>query len=259
MDFVDINFIIAISVAVVTGAVSGLLGTFMVLKRMSLVGDALSHVALPGIALALIFDINPFFGAFGLLALAIYLIWWLEEKTELPVDVLVGVFFTAALAIGIIIFPEQELLEALFGDIETINLNDGIIALGVLVAAIFITRLISKGLLIDIVSKDLAKVSDKRRSRNELIFLGLVALIVAVGIKVVGTLLMGALVIVPAAIGKNLGHSFSRYMNISILAGAFSAGAGILISRIYDIPPGPAVIGVAVVIFVFSLLFRHKH
>jgi len=256
MNIFDTNLIITVSVAVVTGAASGLLGTFMVLKKMSLVGDALSHVALPGIALAIILNINPFIGAFVILAFAIYLIWWLEGRTELPIDLLVGVFFTAALAFGILIFPETELLEALFGDIETITLFDGLIALGVLIAAVLMTIYISKSLLLNIVSSDLAKTNDKKRSRNELIFLGLVALIVAIGIKIVGTLLMGALVIVPAAIGKNLGHSFSRYMYVSVTAGAISGGFGIILSSIYNITPGPAVIGVAVILFSISLLFR---
>jgi ABC-type Mn2+/Zn2+ transport system permease subunit len=258
LDFIDTNFIIALVVAVMTGATSGLLGTFMVLKRMSLVGDALSHVALPGIALALILDFNPFLGAFAILALAVIVIWILEEKTEIPVDALVGVLFTAALAVGIIIFPEHDLLEALFGDIATINVNDGMMALAFLVLAIVALKLISKPLLLDIISKDLSKITEKRRALNELIFLALVALVVALGLKILGTLLMGALVIVPAAAGKNIGRGFSQYLVFSVFAGAFSGAAGILLSRIYEIPPGPAVIGVAAVIFLISLIFRRK-
>jgi len=258
LDFVDTNFLIVLLVAVMTGAASGLLGTFMVLRRMSLVGDALSHVALPGIALALIFNFNPFFGAFAVLVVAIVVIWLLEEKTEVPIDALVGVFFTAALALGIIIFPEHDLLEALFGNIVTTNIQDGIMALGFLIIAIVVLKLISKTLLLDIVSKELAVITEKRRALNNLIFLILVASIIALGLKVVGALLMGALVVVPAATGKNIGKGFKQYLTISVFVGAFSGAAGVLLSRIYEIPPGPAIIGVAVGMFLISLIFRRK-
>ncbi len=258
LDFIDTNFIIVLLVAVMTGAASGLLGTFMVLRRMSLVGDALSHVALPGIALALIFDLDPFLGAFGVLALAVIAIWLLKERTELPTDTLVGVFFTAALAVGIIIFPEHDLMESLFGDIVTVNLNDGIIALAFLAGTIVVLKFISNALLLDTISEDLSRINDKRRSLNNLIFLLLVALVVALGLKIVGVLLMGALVIVPAAAGRNVGRGFSQYLSISVLVGAFSAAAGVLISRLYEIPSGPAVVGVAIVLFLVSLIFKRR-
>jgi ABC-type Mn2+/Zn2+ transport system permease subunit len=258
LDFVDTNFIIVLLVAVMTGAAAGLLGTFMVLRRMSLVGDALSHVALPGIALALMFDINPFLGALAILVLAIAVIWLLEERTEIPIDALVGVFFTAALAVGVIIFPEHDLLEALFGDVGTINLQDGIMALGFLAVTIIVLKLISKTLLLDIVSKDLASITNKRRAINNLIFLVLIASVVALGLKVVGVLLMGAMIIIPAAAGKNISRSFSQYLIASVFVGAFSGAAGILLSRIYEVPPGPAVAGVAVGIFLITLFFRRK-
>ena len=112
------NTIFLILVGSLVGASSGLLGSFMVLKRMSLVGDALSHVALPGMAIALTFSLNPIVGAIMALTFAVFGIWYLGEKTEVYSEALVGVFFTASLAMGILITPEPELLEALFGNIE---------------------------------------------------------------------------------------------------------------------------------------------
>ena len=95
------NFLQLIS-AVFIGLASGYLGSFMVLKRMALVGDALSHVALPGVALALLFNLNPFLGAFATLFAGIIGIWLIEHKTELPTESVVGLFFTFSLAIGFI-------------------------------------------------------------------------------------------------------------------------------------------------------------
>src|SRR3989344_7568759 len=111
-------------VAIFISAAASLLGCFAILKRMALVGDALSHVALPGIALGLMFNFNPFLGALAFLILGTLLIWLIEHKTKLPVDTLVGVFFAVALAIGALLTPETEILEALFGDISNINFTD---------------------------------------------------------------------------------------------------------------------------------------
>src|SRR3990167_8677458 len=118
------SFILQLITGSLIGLGAGYVGSFMVLRRMSLVGDALSHVALPGIALALLFNLNPFFGAFVALFFAIFGIWILEKKTELPSETLVGVFFTSSLALGLLLTPEPELLEALFGDISQINMTD---------------------------------------------------------------------------------------------------------------------------------------
>src|SRR3989344_5401195 len=112
------EFLYPLIVSAFVGLASGYLGSLMVLRRMSLVGDALSHVALPGLALGLLFHFNPFLGAFGVLFLSIIFIWLIENKTKLPTETLVGIFFTLSLAIGLIITPEPELLEALFGDVS---------------------------------------------------------------------------------------------------------------------------------------------
>ena len=106
--------IFTIIVALFIGAAAGYLGSAMVLKRMSLVGDALSHVALPGMALAMLYNMNPFIGAFVFLVFGILLVWKMEKSTKLPIENLVGIIFTASLAIGILITPEPELIEALF-------------------------------------------------------------------------------------------------------------------------------------------------
>src|SRR3989344_2695540 len=96
-------FYLQLITAVLIGIGAGYLGSFMVLRRMSLVGDALSHVALPGIALALLWNFNPFFGAFAALFIATISIWILEKRTELPSETLVGILFTLSLAVGLLL------------------------------------------------------------------------------------------------------------------------------------------------------------
>lgn len=251
----DGNFLNLITGMFVGGA-AGYLGSLMVLRGMSLVGDALSHVALPGIAIALLFNINPFIGAFAFLFIATIGIWMLEQKTTLSVDTLVGVFFTASLALGVLITPEPDLLEALFGDISRITEREALIAIVLSVMIIIITNLISKNEILSIISKDLAKSEGVDIAKTNLIYLLLVAMIVSLGIKAVGALLMGALVIIPAASAKNVSAHFRHYSIYSLIFGVLSAFMGISIVQNTGLPSGPVVVLSSCFIFILSLIFK---
>ena len=243
-------------VGTLIGLGAGYLGSFMILKRMSLVGDVISHVALPGIAVALIFEINPFFGAFTALFLAIVGIWFLERRTELPSETLVGIFFALSLALGILITPEPELLEALFGDIAKIGPTDALITFA-LIAIIFFTMFrIYRELTISIISKQLAQSMGINVSKVSFLFLLLVAAIVAIGLKVTGVFLMGALVIVPAAAAKNVSIGLARFTKLAALFGGISALGGILFANYFNLHPGPIVVLASGVIFLATLLFK---
>jgi len=248
----ETNLLFLIFVGALVGAASGYLGSFMVLKRMSLVGDALSHVALPGMAIALVFGVNPMLGAILALAVAVIGIWYLGEKTEVYPEALVGVFFTASLALGILVTPEPELLEALFGNLENIRLVDGLVTIAAAIITFLVMRQISKKLLLGVISEDLAKSTGIKMSQINLVYLLLVGLVVALGVKFVGTLLMGALVIVPAAAAKNLAGSIRHFVFLSSFLGVLSIILGILSARVFGIPSGPSVVLISIGFFVLS-------
>ncbi|EKE05085.1 MAG: ABC-3 protein [uncultured bacterium] len=252
------NLTYLLLIGALVGASSGYLGSFMVLKRMSLVGDALSHVALPGIAIALTFGINPMFGAFVALTIAIIGVWYLSEKSDSFVESLVGIFFTASLAVGILITPEPEVFEALFGDIDKVTKLDGIYIILGSILIFVLTKLISKKLMIGIVSEDLAKAQKINVSQVNLIYLLLVGLVVAFGVKFLGTLLTGALVIIPAVTAKNLAKSTRSYHIISITIGLLTSVVGILIAKTYGISTGPIVILTGIVMYIFSTIFSFQ-
>jgi len=111
------ELILPLLVSAFVAASASLLGAFAILRRMALVGDALSHVALPGLAIAILFNINPFIGAVAFLLVTVTGIWFVQYKSTLSLDTIVGVFFTSSLAFGALIMPEHELLEALFGNV----------------------------------------------------------------------------------------------------------------------------------------------
>ncbi len=245
-------------VGVLIGISAGFLGSFMVLRRMSLVGDALSHVALPGIAIAMMLSLNPFFGAFGTLFLGILGIWLLERKTALPSETLVGILFTLSLAIGILITPEPELLEALFGDISKIGVPDLILTIAAVIITGILMQRIYKGVILDIISRDLTRSMGISVNKVNLIFLVLVAIIVALGLKVAGTLLMGSLVIIPAAAAKNISVNLKDYIVYGGIFGAICAAGGILIAHYFSLPPGPMVVLTGGALFLGTLLMKEE-
>lgn len=254
----DINLLFLILVGTSLAAAAGFLGTFMVLQRMSLVGDALSHVALPGLAIALALQINPIIGAFTALFFAVLLVWYLGEKSPVYPEAIVGVIFTGSLALGMIITPEPELLEALFGNIERISTTEGVMTIALSTVVIAVTLAISKKLILTIISKDLAKSAGVRVTFANLVYLMLIGVVVALGVKFVGTLLTGALVIIPAAAAKNISGRIKTYGLLATTFGVFSAAVGIVAAKTSGFPSGPMVVLTGIVIFVITYLFKKR-
>jgi ABC-type Mn2+/Zn2+ transport system permease subunit len=244
-------------IALLVGIASGSIGPFILLRRMALVGDALSHVALPGIALALIYRVDPFYGVIVFLVGAAFLVFWLEGRSRVPPDAIVGLLFTASLAIGIIMLPAADVLDALFGAFPTLSEP---LLIAVLASAAILSALcfwLAQRFLFLIVSPDLARVHGLGRG-YDLALLLIFAAIVALGIKLVGTLLMGALTIIPASIAKNLAHSMRRYIVLSAMLGGAISVAGVWIAESFRFLPGPAIVLLGVALFVLSLPFARK-
>jgi len=238
------------------GFAAGYIGSLMVLKRMALVGDALSHVALPGLALGILFNFNPFVGAFAFLFAAAVLTWYVETTTRIFPDAIVGVLFVTGLAVGILLTPEVDLLEALFGDITTVTLVDALLAIGISVPTVLASRLVYRRVVLSMLSDELARSTGVNVAAVNFVYLFLVTVVVAVGIKIVGTILVGALVVVPAAAMKNVSRSLSAYALSSGVTGIASAGSGILLASYLGLPAGPLVVMVGTVIFAGALVAR---
>jgi len=222
-------------IALLVGIASGSVGPFILLRRMALVGDALSHVALPGIALALIYRLDPFYGVMVFLIGAAFLVFWLEGRSRVPPDAIVGLLFTASLAIGILMIPNADVIESLFGAFPMLSLP---LLAAILVTAVVLSALcfaLAKRFLFLIVSPDLAKVHG-----------------------LVGTLLMGALTIIPASIAKNLAQSMRRYVILSAILGGAISVTGVWLAESFRFLPGPAIVLLGVTIFVLSLPFARR-
>ena len=250
------QFIFSLISGIFIGGVAGYLGSLMLTKRMALVGDALGHVALPGMGLALLFGLDVSFGAFLFLLLGIFLIWLFEIKTSLPMEALVGVVFVASLAIGFLIIPEPELLEALFGDISKVSFEMALVsAVFSLLIFLMIKRIYPKMILANI-SEDLAKSEGIKVKKENFIYLLSITAMVALGVKIVGSLLVGALVIIPAATARNLSKNLKEYYLGSVLLGILSCFFGSLLFKLTGIPAGPLIILFSTFFFLISLIFK---
>jgi len=248
--------LISLVIGVSVGLSAGYLGSLMVLKKMALVGDALSHVALPGLALGILLSFNPFIGAFAFLFGCALIVWRIERITRLPIETIVGAMFTLALAVGILIIPETDLLEALFGDITKVTLLDAAIAAVVAASAVLLTRAIYRKMILSMISEELATSSGVNVANTNLVYLLLVSLVVAIGIKIVGSLLVGFLVIVPAATARTLSSNLYRYSMLSSVFGIVSALSGVLLSGYLQLPPGPLVVLSGIAVFLTTVTMK---
>lgn len=238
------------------GGTAGYLGSLMLTKRMALVGDALGHVALPGMGLALLSGLDISFGAFLFLLLGIFLIWLFEIKTSLPMEALVGIVFVTSLAIGFLIVPEPELLEALFGDISKVSFDMALISAVFSILIFLVIKRIYPEMILANISEDLAKSEGIKIEKENFIYLLSIAAIVALGVKIVGSLLVGALVIIPAATARNLSKNLKEYSLGSAVFGILSCLFGSLLFKLTGLPAGPLIILSSTLFFLISLIFK---
>ncbi len=239
-------------------AAASLLGSFVILRRMALMGDALSHVALPGMALGFLFNFNPYLGGFAFLIFSSLVILFLKYKTSLSADTLTGILFTSSLAVSVLIIPKEDLLEALFGNITQLTAADALIS--IMLSLVLISAVIAmyKKLAINVLSEELAHSAGINNKTLDFFFLLLFSLAVAIGIKFAGALLMGALTIIPAAAAKNVSRSLRAFMINSVVFGVAAAIIGMGLSYKMGFAPGPLFILTASAIFVLSLFARLK-
>ena len=245
---------LALPVAMATAA--GLVGSFAVMRRMTLASDALSHVALPGIALALLLHANPVLGGVAALLIGALVIWGLEHRTRMPTEVIVGVLFSAALAVGSLLTSGEELLEALFGASRVPGTAETLVGLGAAILIVWFMLRTRHRLLLALISADLARTAGVNVSRLDLGFLLAFALTVALGLRYLGILLMGSLIIIPAATARHVTRSLGAMLGAAVGFAVAATVLGAAGAEILHLPAGPLTITVAAVFFAIGVLLR---
>jgi len=252
------QFILSLVSSIAIGSVAGYLGSLMLQKKMSLVAGPLGHLAFPGVALALLYGFDTSLGAFPFVILGILFVWYLESKTTIPAETLTAIVFAVGVSTAVVFLPIDKAEEALAGNVDTISTSVTIMTV-VLSIIIFITikKIFDKMVLLN-VSEDLATIEGVNVKKYNLIYFLAIAIIVALGVKLVGVLLTVALIALPAATAQNLATSMKSYVKLSILFGTLAPLLGLALSNFTTIPTGILIILSGAVLFLLSLLFRQK-
>lgn len=228
-----------------TAIAAGLIGTFALMRRMTLAADALSHVALPGIGLALLLRGAPMLGAIGALAAGAVLVWLLEHRARLATETIIGVVFSAALAIGAMLTTGEELMDALFGApgaLAAWELATGILGASAVAAFVLWGR---DRLVVTLVSQDIGRTVGIDVRWLDLVFLLAFALTVGLGLRYLGVLLMGSLIIIPAATARRMARDLTQMLVLSVLLSVAATVGGAWLAARIGRETGPVIVSVA--------------
>ncbi|MAU78107.1 MAG: hypothetical protein CMN48_03970 [SAR116 cluster bacterium] len=255
----DDFFIRAIIGGIGVAVVAGPLGCFVIWRRLAYFGDTLSHSALLGVALALLLELNITFTVFCISVVVAMLLMLLQRRASLSSDALLGLLAHSALAVGLVVLAfmtwvRVDLMGFLFGDILAITRADLIMiwfgGVAILIALIKIWR----PLFAATVSYELATAEGTRPDFASIVFTVILAAVIAVSMKIVGVLLITALLIIPAAAARRFSKSPEQMALIAIIIGVFSVWLGLSGSLEFDTPAGPSIVVAALSFFIFSIL-----
>jgi zinc transport system permease protein len=259
----DSFFWFAIAGGIGVALIAGPLGSFVVWRRMAYFGDTLSHSGLLGVALGILLNINPLLGLITTTITLAALLFFLERQNLLPTDTLLGILSHTALSIGLLTIGFMDnvridLNALLFGDLLSIQPADlwqiyGVVAFG-MAALVYSWR----DLLMITLSPELAKAEGINVTRVHLIFLLVMAVTIAMAMKVVGILLITSLLIIPAAAARQLAKSPEHMAILASFLGAIAVIGGLGLSWWWDAASGPAIVLAAAILFLGSLVFSKR-
>lgn len=254
----DDFFVRALLAGVGAALMAGPLGCFVVWRRMAYFGDTLSHSALLGVALALLFDVNVTLAVFAVSMIVALLLLALQKRATLSADSLLGLLAHSALALGLVALAfmtwvRVDLSGYLFGDILAVSKTDvaviwagGAFVLGILAA-------IWRPLFAATVNRELAEAEGLDPDRANLVYMVLMATVIALAMKIVGVLLITALLIVPAATARRLSSGPEQMAALAALFGALSVIGGLFGSLAWDTPAGPTIVVAGLFLFILAL------
>ena len=253
-DFFIRALIAGLGIAIVTGP----LGCFVIWRRLSYFGDTLAHSALLGVTLAYTLEFNIAISVFIISSLIALILIDLQKRTNLPGDALLGLLAHSSLAVGLVVigfftFIRFDIMGLLFGDILAVTIDDIFIIWigGPLI--LIILKLIWKSLFASTVNYELAEAEGLNPDRAKAIFTILMAGIIAISIKMVGLLLITGMLIIPAAMARNISSSPDMMVIFSVIGGLLSVILGLLTSLEFNTASGPSIIAAALFLFILSL------
>ena len=255
----DDFFIRAVIGGIGVALLAGPLGCFIVWRRLAYFGDTLSHSALLGVAMALLLNMNITITVFIISVVVSMLLILLQRRASLSSDALLGLLAHSTLAVGLVVLAfmtwvRVDLMGFLFGDILAITITDiAIIWIGGLTVLVLVS-FIWKPLLASTVSYEIAVAEGLRPDLANFLFMVLMAGVIAVSMKIVGVLLITALLIIPAASARRFSGNPEIMAVMASILGAASVWLGLEGSLKWDTPAGPSIVVAALAFFIISVL-----
>lgn len=252
----------AVITATLVGIMAGTIGTFIILRGMALMGDAIAHSVIPGVAISQLIGISHIIGASAVGLLASFLIGFISEKTNLKKDAIIGIVFSSFFALGVVLISRirsvTDLHNILFGNVLTVNTNDVWMIFIILIMLLLYIALFYKELLLTSFDETLAKVYGYKIKIIQYSFLSILTLVIVSSLQVVGAILIVAMLITPASIGYLLTNRLPIMLFISATVGAFSSIIGLFFSFSFNLPSGSSIVLTLAIIFVLVLIFSPR-
>ena len=252
----------ALMTAIVIGVVSGAVGCFIILRSMSLMGDAISHAVLPGVALSFMLGINFFIGAIVFGLLASFIITFIKENSVIKGDTAIGITFSSFLALGVILIglanSSTDLFHILFGNILAVQDSDMWLTLGVSGLVLLLIGLFFKELLLTSVDPVLAKTMGINVNFYHYLLMGMLTLVSVTAMQSVGTILIVAMLITPAATAYLFTSSLKSMMLLASTLGALTSVLGLFLGYSFNIAAGSSIVLTSTIIFLVSFFLSPK-
>ncbi|MEA2074010.1 MAG: metal ABC transporter permease [Campylobacterota bacterium] len=258
-EFMQRAFIAGIFIAML----ASISGTFIVLKRYSLMSETLAHSALVGVAVGLVAGYNPLWVAVIVAVLSAWLIEYLRSAFSLYSDAILSIILSGSLALAVIIVSlggafNNSLFSYLFGSILSVTTSDVITIITFGSISLLLLLLFSKELYFITYDEEVAKTSGIRVKLLNFLLVTVVAIIIALSIRVVGSLLIGALMVIPTAAALQFRVGFKPTVLFSLFFAVFSVIFGITLSFYFSIPSGATIVLCVIAVFILSLFLNRK-
>jgi zinc transport system permease protein len=252
-DFMVRALVAGLGIAIVAGP----LGCFVVWRRMAYYGDTLAHSALLGIALGFLLDVDIIVGVTAICVVVALVVGAMQRRGMLATDTLLGIMAHSTLAFGLVVLAFLEtvrvdLLSYLFGDILAVGMEDIAWIYGGGLVVLVVVAVIWRPLLSLTVHDEMAEVEGVNVPAMRLAFMVVLALVIAVAMKVVGILLITSLLIIPAATARRFSRTPEQMAVLAAVIGCVAVAVGLAASFRFDTPSGPSVVAAAFILFLIS-------
>jgi len=265
LEIFNYTFMVRAFIAGVTIAlVAPLIGNFLIVRRLSLIADTLSHVALAGVAIGLLINLQPLVATVFVTVLAAIMIEQLRTKQILPAEAILAIFLPGGLAVSLILINlangfNVNLFSYLFGSLTTVRPEEVGLILLMGIVVVLSVGLLYRELLYVAFDEESAQVAGIKVRLINLILIILTAVTVALSMRIVGILLVGALLVIPGVTAMQWGRGFKQSLFLSLVIALISVVAGLFAAYYLNLPAGAAIVLVSLALFVITLAARKSY